>query len=159
MKSFKLAVAGAAALALTACAQNEAGPKESIGTLLGAVVGGVAGSQVGSGRGQLVATGVGTLLGAYLGNEIGKSLDRADRLYMQQAEQQATVAPISETIAWSNPDSGNYGTVTPKREGTHQVTGEYCREFQQTVTVGGRSEEAYGTACRREDGTWEIVGG
>ena len=159
MNSIKLAAAAAAALALAGCAANGAGPKESIGTLLGAVVGGVAGSQVGDGRGQLVATGVGTLLGAYLGNEIGKSLDRADMLYMEQAEQQATAAPIGETIAWSNPDSGNSGTVTPVRDGTDRESGAYCREFQQTVTVGGRSEEAYGQACRKEDGTWEIVGG
>ena len=159
MKRIKLAVAAAAALALAGCAGNGAGPKESIGTLLGAVVGGVAGSQVGSGRGQLAATGVGTLLGAYLGNEIGKSLDRADKLYMQQAEQQATVAPINETIAWSNPDSGNSGTVRATKEGRHQETGAYCREFQQTVTVGGRTEDAYGTACQKPDGTWEIVGG
>jgi len=159
MNSIKLAAAAVAALALAGCAANGAGPKESIGTLLGAVVGGVAGSQVGDGRGQLVATGVGTLLGAYLGNEIGKSLDRADMLYMEQAEQQAIAAPIGETIAWSNPDSGNSGTVTPVRDGTDRESGAYCREFQQTVTVGGRSEEAYGQACRKEDGTWEIVGG
>ena len=159
MKSIKLAVAAVAVLALGACAGNGAGPKEGIGTLLGAVVGGVAGSQVGSGSGQLVATGVGTLLGAYLGNEIGKSLDRADQLYLEQAGQRAQVAPIGETIAWSNPDSGNSGTVTAVREGTRVDTGDYCREFQQTVTVGGRTEDAYGRACQRPDGTWEIVGG
>lgn len=158
MKSIKLSVAAAAVLVVAGCA-NGAGPKEGIGTLLGAVVGGVAGSQVGSGRGQLVATGVGTLLGAYLGNEIGKSLDRADQLYMQQAEQQALVAPVGDTIAWSNPDSGHSGTVTAVREGTQRDTGQYCREFQQTVSVGGRNEEAYGTACRQPDGTWQIVGG
>ena len=158
MNGIKLALAAVAVFALAACTGN-AGPKESIGTLLGAVVGGVAGAQVGSGRGQLVATGIGTLLGAYLGNEIGKSLDRADKLYMQQAEQQALVAPVGDTIAWSNPDSGNSGTVTAVRDGTQRDTGAYCREFQQTVTVGGRTEEAYGTACRQPDGTWQIVGG
>ena len=78
---------------------------------------------------------------------------------LEQAEQQAIAAPIGETIAWSNPDSGNSGTVTPVRDGTERESGAYCREFQQTVTVGGRSEEAYGQACRKEDGTWEIVGG
>ena len=109
--------------------------------------------------GKLVATAVGTLLGAYLGDEIGKSLGRADQLYMRQAEQQALVAPVGDTIAWSNSDSGNSGTVTPVREGTHRDTGLYCREFHQRVTVGGRSEEAYGTACQLADGTWQIVGG
>ena len=158
MNGIKLAVAATAVFALAACTDG-AGQKESIGTLLGAVVGGVAGAQVGSGRGQLVATGVGTLLGAYFGNEIGKSLDRADQLYLQQAEQQALVAPIGETITWSNPDSGNSGSIRPTREGTRVDTGDYCREFQQTITVGGSTEDAYGRACQRPDGTWEIVGG
>ena len=40
-----------------------------------------------------------------------------------------------------------------------QADGTYCREFQQTVTVGGRTEEAYGTACRQPDGSWKIVSG
>ncbi len=35
--------------------------------------------------------------------------------------------------------------------------GQYCREFQQTVTIGGKTEEAYGTACRQPDGSWKIV--
>jgi hypothetical protein len=35
--------------------------------------------------------------------------------------------------------------------------GEYCREFTQTVSVGGRAQEAYGTACRQPDGSWRIV--
>jgi surface antigen len=35
--------------------------------------------------------------------------------------------------------------------------GGYCREFQQTVRVGGRSRQAYGTACREPDGSWRIV--
>jgi surface antigen len=25
------------------------------------------------------------------------------------------------------------------------------------VTVGGRAEQAYGTACRQPDGSWQIV--
>lgn len=33
----------------------------------------------------------------------------------------------------------------------------YCREYQQQVLVGGRWEQAYGTACRRPDGSWQIV--
>ena len=34
---------------------------------------------------------------------------------------------------------------------------EYCREYTKTVSVGGRAEQAYGTACYRPDGSWEIV--
>lgn len=33
----------------------------------------------------------------------------------------------------------------------------YCREFTKVVTVGGRAENAYGKACYKPDGSWEIV--
>lgn len=34
---------------------------------------------------------------------------------------------------------------------------EYCREYTKTVSINGRSERAYGTACYKPDGSWEIV--
>lgn len=34
---------------------------------------------------------------------------------------------------------------------------DYCREYTKTVSIGGRAEQAYGTACYRPDGSWEIV--
>ena len=156
MHKLKFAVLGIAALALAGCSETM-GPKEGIGTLLGAVAGGVAGSQIGDGRGQLVATGVGTLLGAIIGSEIGKSLDRADQLAMQHETQNTLeTAPSGSTGEWHNPDSGNSGTITPTQT-YQQDDGTYCREFQQTVMVGGNTEEAYGTACRQPDGSWQIV--
>ena len=68
-------------------------------------------------------------------------------------------APKGTTASWNNPDSGNAGTVMPVRTVRRYTDGTYCREFQQTVTVGGRTEEAYGTACRQADGSWKIVSG
>jgi surface antigen len=156
MKTFKLWVVGVAALSLAACAQSD-GPKQQVGTLLGAVAGAVAGAQFGSGRGALAATAIGTLLGALAGSEVGKSLDRADMAYLQQTQQKALeTTPSGSASNWSNPDSGNSGQVIPQR--TYQnAGGTYCREFQQTVTVGGGTESAYGTACRQPDGTWKIT--
>lgn len=138
--------------------QSGVGTKESIGTLGGAVLGGLAGAQFGKGRGQLLTTGIGTLAGAYFGREIGKSLDKADMMYMERAEVQAHDAPIGETITWSNPESGNSGAVTPIRDG-YADTGRYCREYKQIIYVGGEEKEAIGTACRIEgsDDDWEIV--
>jgi surface antigen len=159
MNALKMALVGLTALALAAAAGCTAkvGDKEAIGTMLGAVAGGIAGSQVGKGRGKLLATGVGTLLGAALGNEIGKSLDRADRLAMQRTTQQSLeTAKIGTTSTWKNPDSGNQGTITPRKT-YKKPDGTYCREFQQTITVGGRTERAYGTACRQPDGSWKII--
>lgn len=140
---------------LSACAGM--GPKETTGTLAGAGAGALIGSSVGHGEGQVLAVAVGTLLGALLGGEVGRTMDRADQLAAERAYEQAQNAPIGQPITWNNPDNGHYGSVTPVREGTHDQSGEYCREFQQTVTIGGRPEDAYGVACRQPDGAWRIV--
>ncbi len=156
MSNFKMAaLAVAGALTFSACSQN-AGGKETAGTLLGAAGGALLGAQVGDGSGQVLAAIGGGLLGAYLGNQIGQSLDRADRAHAAQAEAAAHDARIGETITWNNPESGNYGSYTPVRDGTNQ-SGAYCREYQTTVTVGGEQQEAYGTACRQPDGSWKVV--
>ena len=142
---------------LAACAERGIGQKEGAGTLVGAGLGALAGSQIGKGKGQLAAVAIGALLGAFAGNEIGKSLDKADQAELARAGEEAKTAPIGKTIDWSNPDSGNSGSVTPVREGRHVESGNYCREFRQTVTIGERTEEAYGVACRQPDGSWKIT--
>lgn len=155
----KLAAIGAmvVGLGLAGCAEMNAGPKESVGTLLGAGLGGLAGAQIGSGTGQLAATAGGALLGAFLGNQIGSSLDKADAMYADRTAQQTLeYEPTGTTSTWVNPDSGNSGTITPTKTYTAS-SGEYCREYQQTVTVGGQTQDAYGTACRQPDGSWKVV--
>ena len=155
----------AAPLALGACAQNEygqtggiggMGQKQTIGALGGAAAGGLVGSQFGRGSGKLALTGAGVLLGGLLGSELGKSLDKADQQYAGRAFDQAAAAPIGQQVSWNNPQSGHYGTVTPTRDGRH-ADGRYCREYNTTVYVGGRYEEARGQACRNPDGTWETI--
>lgn len=146
-------------LGLSGCMETfgPTGSKQQVGTGAGAVLGGLAGSQMGKGSGRLWATGAGVLVGALLGSEIGSSLDKADLAYAKQANTRAYTAPIGETITWSNPESGNSGAVTPVREGYTETTGAYCREYQQEIFVGGRSESAYGVACRQPDGSWKII--
>jgi surface antigen len=169
MKITHIILAGALSAGLAGCAQpgygnygsygNYGGPsisKQQIGTLGGAIAGGLAGSQIGGGTGQLWATGAGVLLGALVGNNIGRSLDRADQAYLAQASQRSfeTGTPVQ----WNNPDSGNYGTVAPGH--SYQArNGGYCREYTQTIYVGGHAQKAYGTACRQPDGSWQIQNG
>lgn len=153
----RVATAVVVAAGLTACAG--AGEDEQTGTLLGAVIGGVAGAQVGEGDGQLLAVGIGTLIGAMVGGEIGRTMDEVDRqLALQTTERALEEAPRNTTTEWQNPDTGNYGTITPLNT-TEPSPGIYCREFQHTVTIGGQTEDAFGTACRQPDGTWEIQQG
>jgi surface antigen len=61
-----------------------------------------------------------------------------------------------KTSTWYNPDTKNKGSFTPQ-EAYQNKRDEYCREFQQTVTIGGKVQTAYGTACRQPDGNWKIV--
>lgn len=157
MKNILLVTLLVAGLAVSGCTQTGGTfSKENVGLASGAVIGGVLGSQVGGGSGRLWATGAGALLGSLVGSSIGQSLDRADQMYMQKATQQAHSAPVGETIAWNNPQSGHSGTITPVRDGTSNA-GRYCREYQTVVTVGGQKENAYGTVCQQPDGSWEIV--
>lgn len=133
-------------------------PKQAVGSVGGGALGAWAGSTIGSGRGRVVATAVGAVTGALLGGAIGQQLDKADR---ERAEKncQNTLekSPVGTTSTWKNPDSGNSGTFTPTRTFQNQQ-GQHCREFQQTIVVGGRAQQAYGTACRQPDGSWRIVG-
>ncbi|MPY76563.1 MAG: hypothetical protein GEU87_20180 [Alphaproteobacteria bacterium] len=82
------------------------------------------------------------------------ALSEAQQRSYEDAQIRAAAAPIGQAIYWN--DAGAAGSVTAVREGTSSQN-RYCREFQQTVTVGGNSEQAYGTACRQPDGAWEIV--
>ncbi len=156
MKLTRYAFPAALVLTLAACEPGQIN-KQTGGTLIGAGLGALAGSQIGGGRGQLAAVAVGALAGAYFGSEVGKSLDRADKLAMQRTSQNALESNRSgQPSSWSNPDSGHRGTVTPTRT-YRTAAGENCREYQQTVTIDGKTEQAHGRACRQSDGSWKIV--
>lgn len=131
--------------------------KQNIGTLAGAAGGAVLGSNIGKGKGNIAAIAAGTLLGGVVGNKIGASLDRADMAYYNRSSQQALeTAQTNTPVTWSNPDSGNSGTITPTR--TFQSNdGTYCREYNQTIVVQGKPTQGYGTACRQPDGSWKII--
>lgn len=131
--------------------------KQSGGTLIGGLAGGLLGSQFGGGEGKLVATGVGALAGALIGGQVGKSMDEYDRALLEKSSNQALeFSPSGNSVDWKNPDSGNYGSITPTNTfKTNQ--GQYCREYTQVVVIGGEKSKAYGKACRKPDGNWEIV--
>ena len=157
MQIARFGLAAVLCVGLGACA-DPYGPKQTFGTLIGAGTGAFIGSNIGHGTGRLIATGAGTLIGGIIGSEVGRSLDRADRAYAQRAQYDALeYSPSGQTVPWRNPDSGHSGYVIP-RETYQSPAGEYCREYQQTIYVGGRPESAYGTACRQPDGTWQVVG-
>lgn len=139
---------------LTGCA--DAPNKQTIGTGVGAVAGGVIGSLFGHGLGKVAATAAGGLLGGWAGHAAGGALDRADKEKAEEAAGKAATAPVGETVSWSNPDSGNAGSTTITNEAVDS-SGNRCRDYQSTITVGGKDETTHGTACRQPDGTWTAM--
>ena len=152
-KKFITVISGILALSvLTSCET-----KQQQGALMGAAAGGLIGSQFGGDSGgKALGIGIGALLGGLAGGAIGKSMDEQDKMKMQRTTQRALErSRTGQTSSWRNPDSGHSGTVTTTR--TFQNNGRYCREFTQTITVGGKTQKGYGTACRQPDGSWQIV--
>jgi hypothetical protein len=82
------------------------------------------------------------------------TLSEAQQYEHERAYLRASQAPIGQPIVWNQ--GGASGRVMTIRDGT-SASGSYCREYQQTVTVGNRVEEGYGTACMQPDGAWQIV--
>jgi surface antigen len=136
-----------------ACATAGGAPKTTGGALLGSAAGGLLAAAAGGGTAGIIG---GVLAGGLIGGAIGNSLDQRDKeLAMRQTQLALETSRSGQATSWQNPDSGNYGTVTPTR--TYQTgTGAYCREFQQTIVVGGETHQAYGTACRQPDGSWQV---
>ena len=157
-RTSRLVVVATTASLLVGCTtwNPETQPKQSVGTVLGAIGGGLLGSQIGGGRGKLAATAAGTLLGAWVGGEVGASLDKADRLYLQQATYSALEHnPTGTASTWRNPDTRHYGSVTPLR--TYKTASEDCREYEQRIIIDDQEQIGYGTACREPDGRWRIL--
>lgn len=152
----RILVIVASLVTLVGC--QSTGPRESAGGLIGAAAGGLIGAQFGGGKGQIAAAVIGALAGSALGGHIGREMDSEDRARQAAATAAALESTrTGETLPWRSEHSGNYGAVTPEKT-WQRADGTYCREFTQTVNVGGRQEQAYGTACRQPDGTWKIVG-
>jgi surface antigen len=143
-------------LVLSACASStwQENQKAIIGGVGGAAAGGLIASAFDADTAGILG---GIILGGLIGGAVGDRMDAADRREANQATHRALeTMPSGTTAAWRNPDSGHNGTVTPVR--TYQAsTGQYCREYQQTIAIDGQKRQAYGNACREPDGSWRIV--
>jgi surface antigen len=100
------------------------------------------------------------VLGAAIGSEIGRRLDERDRMmYAQTVRFAAERAQVGQRQTWSNPQSGNGGTVTPTSVAYRGNDGRQCRNFSETITLkDGKTEQINGRRCKNADGSWEFVG-
>jgi surface antigen len=130
-------------------------PKAVLGGLGGGAAGGVIAAVAGANPALIAASVVaGGLLGGYIGHKLD---DRDKQMATAAAHQAFENNHIGQASTWRNPDSGNYGSVTPTK--TYQIAnGQYCRAYTQDISVGGEKHQTHGTACRQADGSWKIQG-
>ncbi len=141
------------AFLLTGCETTKPGTKATVGGLGGATVGGLLAAGLGASPAAIAGS---VILGGLVGGAIGDRMDAADKRQANEAAARALeTAPSGSAVAWQNPDNNHAGTITPTR--TYQTENkQYCREYQQTVTIDGKQQKSHGTACRQPDGSWQI---
>jgi surface antigen len=137
-------------LLLTSCASPR-GDNEAGGMIIGGILGGALGHEVGSGHGRTAATVLGAMIGTTIGGNVGRSMDIMDRIKVSHSLE--TVRTGVET-RWRNPDTGYQYRVVPTR--TYQRNDVPCREYTVNASIGGKTEQIYGTACRQADGSWKV---
>lgn len=145
-------------IALTVASMTGCTPGNNVpgSTAAGAVAGGLLGSAISGGSAYGIIGGA--LLGGIVGDQIGQAMDRQDRINMQSA---IVNTPVNQEATWTSDQAnahGQHATYTVKPLKNYKTAShKYCREYETVVTVGGKTQKAYGKACRQPDGTWRIV--
>lgn len=143
-----LAVPGlVVALALGGCGASKA----QQGAGLGALGGGLVGSLVGPSKNREQNALIGAAVGGLLGYAVGNEMDKND---LQQVNRAYETLPDRQTTRWVNPNTGHSYAVTP--QATQMVDGRPCRRATIEAMIDGKPQTVTKTACRRDDGTWEI---
>lgn len=123
------------------------------GTVIGGVTGALIGSLIGDGSGRNVAIAAGAIAGSLIGSSIGQRLDEQDQGRIAYSLEH------NRRASWTNLTTGHRYTVVPSSTLRPSSLGRQCREFTVDTEIGSRTESAYGTACRQDDGSWRIIGG
>jgi surface antigen len=119
--------------------------KTGTGTAVGGAAGGALGYAIGGWPGLLI----GGIAGGAVGNVVGQEMDKEDRRRAAYALEQ------NRRMEWENAQTGARYEVVPTQ--TSRLEGRECRNFQMTSYIDGRPEEITGVACRRSDGSWEMM--
>ena len=140
-------------LALSVLVLSGCASQQQKGALIGGVTGALIGSVIGDGSGQNVAIAAGAIAGSLIGSSIGQRFDEQDQgriAYSMERNQRSS---------WTNSTSGHRYTVMPSSTRAPSSSNQQCREFTVDTEIGNRTESAYGTACRQNDGSWKIIAG
>ena len=126
------------------------------GAILGAIAGGLLGNSVSRDRGA--GTAIGAIAGGVLGASIGRSLSCQNQQYAYNVYYSGFEAGRPHhRYEWRSPYDSSYGYMDVADYYTGPE-GYRCANYTQRIWVNGRPEVATGHACRRPDGTWQMVG-
>jgi len=159
MRKKILATAIALTMATTVSACSSTMSQQQTAQVVGGLLGAGLGYGLGKGHGNKSASILGGLaLGAMAGDWIGNKMSATSQnAHTQTVAHTLEHSPLGQTNSWSNPDAYQQEQGKVQVVNTYQSNGRYCREFTQTIMVGGSAQNGYGTACRQADGQWEMV--
>ncbi len=132
---------------LFSCTSAQLG--STIGGLGGAAIGGQIGDKSHRSRNAIIGAFAGAVIGYIVGNE----MDKYDREKLNQTFEKV---PSHKKVTWVNPDNHNKYEVIPEPAYTSN-DGRVCRDAYIQAVINGEYKQVKTTACRNDDGTWEIV--
>lgn len=143
-----------------------AGPSFAVaddtGMLVGAGLGGLVGSTIGRGAGNVAATVGGVVIGGAIGSQWGRASYGSYYARPAYANPYGYPYDMFPSVSYYNGPYGGQNYVAPPdppppQPVTYIDNGNYCRQYSQTMRIGNRVQESYGTACLQPDGSWHIV--
>jgi surface antigen len=102
-----------------------------------------------------MATGT-TLVSANVNPKATANVDSSDWEAMRRALAAAPADSGGTPIAWSNPDTGSDGTITPAAANPGKG-GKLCRMLSATISDNRGVRLYRGEACQLTNGRWQIV--
>jgi uncharacterized protein YcfJ len=133
-------------------AHAQMGPKESQGTIGGALLGGLVGGLIGGGGSNSMVGGIaGAAIGGLIGNRIGASLDEQDRASLARVTRAAFTSGKSQRFSGRSGARGHAEVVS-----STNVDGRPCRTVKQEVILkDGSILSDTVSACRGPNG-WQV---
>ena len=126
------------------------------GAIVGAIAGGLFGNAISHGHGA--GTAVGAIAGGLLGASIGGSMSCNDQRYAYNVYYSGFEAGRPHhRYDWRSPYDSAYGYMEVG-DYYRGPEGRRCATYTQRIYVNGRPEVASGHACRRPNGSWEMLG-
>jgi surface antigen len=120
----------------------------------GGLLGGLSGSSASSG-GRVANNIIAALNGGLVGGPVGAGLSEREKRNALEAEYRALEYTASgQPVPWQG-NAGRSGEVVAAQP--YRVGSQDCRQYKQTVIVGGVTSTARGTACRNPDGSWSLL--